>query len=101
MTVFTWKITQLERELADGYVSRVHYSVYAEGGAQSYGSLRLERPQGEMIPFEELTEELVIDWVKNVYGPEVIAIEAAIQARIDESVTPTLAEGLPWAYAAE
>ena len=96
MTTFTWKITQLERELADGYVFTAHYSVDAGSGIQSYGSVRFERPQEQMIPYEELTEEIVINWVKDFSGPEVAAIEAAMQDRIDETLTPTIAEGLPW-----
>lgn len=97
MTTFTWKITQLDRELADGYVFTAHYIVNTECGVQSYGSLRLDRPKGEMIPFEELTEKVVIGWIKDVYGAEVIAIEAAMQARIDEVTYPTTAVGIPWA----
>ena len=96
MTVFTWKIIQLERELPNGFVSTAHYSVDAGGSVHSYGSMRFERPQGEMIPFEKLTEETVVDWIKNIYASEVTLIEAAIQALIDEVVVPTVAVGLPW-----
>jgi hypothetical protein len=99
-TVITWKIAQLERETADGYVFTCHYTVNAEDGTYSsgaYGSLGLERPEGTMIPFADLTEEIVIGWVKDKFGAEKVAeIEAALQARLDEQHAPSKASGLPW-----
>ena len=41
----TWTISQLDRELADGYVNTVHYRVDATDGTYSagaYGSVGLE-----------------------------------------------------------
>jgi hypothetical protein len=46
-TVFTWKIANLERETADGFVMTAHYTISAEDGTYSsgaYGSLGFERP---------------------------------------------------------
>jgi hypothetical protein len=107
-TTFTWSINTLERELADGYVFTAHYSVNAvsstldpEGNPYSqgaYGSVGLERPEGDLIPFDELTQEEVIGWVKaKLGGAEKIAeIEAALQARLDEVMSPTKINGVPW-----
>ena len=99
-TTFTWKIAQLERETSDGYVFTAHYTVDANDGTYSagaYGSLGLERPEGEMIPFSQLTEEQVVQWVKDSFGPEKVAsIEAALQGQLDEQHAPTKAAGLPW-----
>ena len=101
MTTFTWKIAQLERETADGYVFTAHYTVDAEDGtyrAGAYGSIGLERPEGELIPFADLTEELVVGWVKDKLGEEQVEnIEAALQAQLNEQAAPTKAAGLPWA----
>ena len=100
MTTFTWKIAQLERETADGYVFTAHYTVDAEDGtyrAGAYGSIGLERPEGELIPFADLTEELVVGWVKDKPGEEQVEnIEAALQAQLNEQAAPTKAAGLPW-----
>ena len=108
MTTFTWKVANLERNVADGKVYTVHYTVNAlsdqvdpnseSGGffsAGSYGSLGFD---GEvMTPFEQLTEEVVIGWVKEQFGAEKVAeIEAALQAQIDEKAAPTKAAGVPW-----
>jgi hypothetical protein len=99
-TVFTWHIAQLERETADGYVFTAHYTVDANDGtytAGAYGSLGFERPEEDLIPFADLTEEIVIGWVKEKFGEEKVAeIEAALQAQLDEQRQPTRASGLPW-----
>jgi hypothetical protein len=102
-TTFTWAVSQLERETQDGYVYTAHYTVNAVSGdgvytSGAYGSIGLERPEGELIPFSELTEELVISWVKEkLGGPEKVSeIEAALQAQLDEQRNPTKAAGVPW-----
>lgn len=98
-TTFTWAIANLERETADGFVYTAHYTVNAEDGTYSagaYGSLGLERPDN-LIPFDDLTEEMVVGWVKEKLGDEKVAeIEAALQAQLDEKHAPTKAAGVPW-----
>lgn len=98
----TWKIANLERETEDGCVFAVHYTVDANDGTYSagaYGSVGLERPEGDMTPFADLTEDTVIGWVKEKLGgaEKVAEIEAALAKQIDEQHAPTKAAGLPWA----
>jgi hypothetical protein len=51
-----------------------------------------------MVPFADLTEEMVIGWVKDKFGAEKVAeIEAALQAQLDEQHAPSKAQGMPWA----
>jgi hypothetical protein len=99
-TTFTWNIAQLERETSDGYVYTAHYTIDAKDdtySAGAYGSIGLERPEGELIPFADLTLDLVVGWVKEKLGDEkVTEIEAALQAQLDEQRNPTKAAGLPW-----
>ena len=96
----TWAINDLERHTADGYVHVVHYTVNAKDDAYSagaYGSVGLERPEGDLVPFADLTAEIVMGWLKEKLGAEKVAqVEAALQARIDEQRTPTTAKGRPW-----
>jgi len=98
-TVYEWKIANMERETADGFVFTVHYTVNAEDGTYSagaYGSLGLERPDN-LIPFDQLTEDVVVGWVKEKFGDEKVAeIEAALQAQLDEKHSPTKQAGVPW-----
>ena len=102
-TIFTWNIAQLDRETADGYVFTVHYTVDAKDdtySAGAYGSVGLERPETSMIPFADLTPEIVIGWVKEKFGDEkVLEIEEALQSQIEEQRHPSKASGLPWAAA--
>ena len=108
MTTFTWKVANLERNLADGKVSTVHYTVNAlsdtvnpnseSGGfysAGAYGSVGFD---GDVVtPFENLTEEIVVGWVKEQFGAEKVEeIESALQNQIDLQITPVSAAGVPW-----
>jgi hypothetical protein len=98
-TTFTWAIANLERETADGFVYTAHYTVNAEDGiysAGAYSSIGLERPD-TLIPFDDLTEGMVVGWVKEKLGDEkVTEIEAALQSQIDEKRAPSKASGMPW-----
>ena len=99
---FNWGVAQLERQLSDGTVYTVHYTIEAFDGtyrSSAYGSLGLEAPdEDEMIPYADLTPEIVVEWVKEKFGEEKVdEIEAALQAQIDQQKTPTTGTGLPWA----
>ena len=101
VTTFTWAVANMEHYTADGTVFTVHYTVNAEDGTYSsgaYGSVGLEKPEpGNMIPYADLTEEIVVGWVKDHFGAEKVAeIEAALQAQLDQQHAPTTAPGLPW-----
>ena len=111
-TTYTYKIVNLERETVDDYVFTVHYTIIASDDtneAGSYGSIGLKRPE-TLIPFADLTEEKLIEWVKGELnsgkttdedGNEVVIdrvaqLEAGLQAQFDEKAAPTTASGLPW-----
>ena len=47
-------------------------------------------PETEFIPFDELTNEVVVDWTKKAMGEEQVeAIEGSIASQIDELENPT------------
>ena len=97
-----WSIANLERHAADGIVYTAHWTVSATDGdysAAAYGSIGLEAPaEGDtIIPYEELTPEVVIGWVKEKLGEDqVSSTEAALAAQIAEQLAPTKASGTPW-----
>jgi hypothetical protein len=97
-----WKVANMERNLDHlGTVFTVHYTVthFRDGEqAGAYGSIGLEAPaEGTGIPYPELTEDIVIDWVKAHFGDEKIAeIEAALDAQIEEKLAPSKSSGVPW-----
>ena len=95
---YNWSIADLNRKTEDGYVFNVHWRLDASTDAYqegAYGSIGLERPE-ELIPFDQLTPELVVQWVKDYFGEEKVAeIEAALADRISEKQNPTEASGVP------
>ena len=96
-TTTTWGVAQMERHTPDGIVFTVHYTVAASDGTYSssaYGSIGLEQPEGNVVPYADLTPELVVGWVQEKLNVE--EIEAALQAQIDQQRTPTTAAGVPW-----
>lgn len=98
-TTNTWKIAQLDRETADGYVFTAHYTVEAADEtykAGAYGSIGFEKPE-TLVPYADLTEEVVVGWVKDQLTAEKVKeIEDALQSQLDEQKTPTKATGTPW-----
>jgi len=82
-------------------VYQAHYTVDAvtEDGAYrsgAYGSIGFERPEN-LIPFSDLTEELVIQWTQEALGADRIQeIDNALIAQLDEQRHPTKAAGVPW-----
>ena len=101
-TVFSWAIANLERNTADGFVFTAHYTIAAKNNAYSasaYGSIGFERPDS-LIPYSDLTEAIVVQWVKDALTEEKVEqIEGALQNQLDEQAAPTKAAGVPWAAA--
>jgi hypothetical protein len=104
VTTFTWSVNTLERYTADGIVYTVHYNINATDGTYSegaYGSVGLQAPPEEgydVVAYDDLTEELVLQWTKSAIGGEerVTEIQNALQERIDQKRTPTTAQGKPF-----
>lgn len=99
MTTITWDIANLDRELSDGHVFTAYYTVNATDGtyySSSYGSVGLERPES-LVPFDELTKELVLTWVKETLGEDTVSqIESSLIKQIEEQSHPVKASGVPW-----
>ena len=98
MTTFNWTISQMDRLTADGFVVTVHYNVSAVEdtySASTYGTISYTQAQGETyIPYADLTEATVIDWVQNSLGKD--TVEASLQSQIDAQKHPVQAAGVPW-----
>lgn len=101
MATITWSIVDLEREVADGYVHIVNYRVDGtEAGffASFTSKTFLVRPNENFVPFEDLTEAMVLDWIFTAIGAEAVeAIERGIEAELQDQQFPRVAHGLPWA----
>ena len=102
-TTFTWTVNTLERTLADGIVSVVHYSVSANDGTYSssaYGSIGLDAPAegDDTIAYADLTEATCVGWAQDKLGgaEKIAEIQAALQVKIDQQRTPIKGTGTPW-----
>jgi len=100
MSTFTWKVNTLDRTLSDGRVNTVHYTVDARSDDEvyssgAYGSIGLD---GDVVtPYADLTEEVVVGWVKAALGEDkVTEVQAALDAQLTEQATPTVGSGTPW-----
>lgn len=101
MTV--WSIAQLERNADDNGVVTAHWRVLATEtvgedtfSASSYGTCSwTPEPSTEgFVPFEDLTEAMVIEWVKGSLDVE--AIESGLTAQIEDQKAPKVLAGVPW-----
>ena len=102
-TTFTWAVGTMDRQLSNGAVQTVHYTVSASDGTYSsgaYGSIGLDQPEddSDLTPYADLTEAWAITATKAKLGgaDKVAEIEAALQAQITEQRTPTTGSGVPW-----
>lgn len=102
---YTWGVATMERKLSDEVVYTVHWTVNAERvdgedtfTAGSYGSVGLGEPDPQaFIPYEDLTLEIVTDWVKEALGEEQVeTIETALSNQLDNQENPQDASGVPW-----
>ena len=93
----------MDRQLSNGAVQTVHYTVSASDGTYSsgaYGTVGLDQPEddSDLTPYADLTEAWAIAAAKAKLGgaDKVAEIEAALQAQITEQRTPTQGSELPW-----
>jgi hypothetical protein len=94
---FTWNVVQMDRKSADGFVTTVHYNVSAVDGeftASTYGTVGYTE-EGAFTPYSQLTEAVVVGWVKDSLGQA--TVEESLAAQIDALKNPVSESGLPWA----
>jgi hypothetical protein len=93
---YTWNVVQMDRKSADGFVTTVHYNVLAVDGeftASTYGTVGYTE-EGAFTPYSQLTEAVVVGWVKDSLGQE--TVEEALAAQIEAQKNPVSESGLPW-----
>ena len=100
-----WEINTLERDLSDGYVTKVIYRV--KGLSDSVEKFRhtgevtlATKPSSlpsDFVAYDSLTSSTVLGWVTTSLGTDkVTAIETDLEAEVNEAITPTTAAGVPW-----
>lgn len=101
-----WKIAQLKRNPSNGLVFEVTFIMNFELENETdrhVGSVKLEGdPTSEtFVPYEELTETIVLEWVKEELTQEKIteietSMEIRLQERIEKKANPEFLTGTPW-----
>jgi hypothetical protein len=65
-------------------------------GGTCYGSASFQPPSGSFTPYDQLTEQQVLDWCF-ASGVDQKAIEANVTAQINDQINPpVIAPPLPW-----
>jgi len=98
MITYNWNCKTVdiypESEGQTNVVYFVHWILTGEEDDYSASYIGLQQievnPNETFIPFENLTNEIVTDWVKNAMGPEKVAeTENAVALKISEQKNPT------------
>jgi hypothetical protein len=95
----TWKITTLDREVSNGFVTTAHWQAIAVDGEYSasiYATVSWSEGT-PTIPYANLTEATVLAWVWE--SVDKTATESALAAQIALLKNPVKGTGTPWGQA--
>jgi hypothetical protein len=93
---YNWKINALDAKVSVDDVQNVVYTVHwsliatSENGehtVSNIGTHSVEYDADNFVPYEDLTEEIVISWLEA--GLNVESIKAGLDAQIEKLTTPT------------
>jgi hypothetical protein len=92
----TWSIVNLDRNTSDGFVTTAHWYAYAVDGEHSASAYAtVSWPEGTpVVPYADLTEATVLNWVWESIDKE--STEASLAAQIELLKNPVKATGTPW-----
>ena len=97
-----WSIANLERNTEDGFVLTAHWRVSLtefDCTASAYGtqSFNHDPDQTNFIPYDQLTEQQVLQWVWDAMGvDQVVEIQERLAKDIQEQIAPKTQSGVPW-----
>jgi len=95
---YDYKITNMQRN-AEGIVGIVNFSITASDGTDSFTHnycTGLPAPEDTPIPYADLTEEIVIGWIKELVGAH---SEESADAELDAykiRKAEVKESGVPW-----
>jgi hypothetical protein len=98
-----WKIENMKRLVNNELVTEVAYRVHTKSGvlvADHRGKVMLtgDATTPDFIPFKDLTEAQVLQWVKDNVDVETIEaqVQSVLDAKIAKRETREVLSGLPW-----
>ena len=98
----TWNVNNMTRVADDGFVIVVDWSCTANaigalgafyGGQSIYTN---DPTEPNFIPYDQLTQEIVLGWVYTSLGNQKGEIEATLTAKVEKQLNPTTINGVPW-----
>ena len=112
MTTYTWAVTALYTETIaeqEDYVVIANYEVVGVDDTYSAELSNIARfstaSVTPFIPYADLTQDTVIDWIQQDLGPDGVSnLEACIQGQINSQINPPTVPvntPLPWATIVE
>jgi len=92
----TWKISTLDREVSNGFVTTAHWNATAVDGEHSASAYAtVSWAEGTpTVPYDNLTEATVLGWVWE--SVDKASTEASLAAQIALLKNPVVATGTPW-----
>lgn len=107
MTTFNWTVKQLYTQTIDGeqnYVVIANYDVVGVDGEYSSSISDSAKFSTDNVdnftPYDQLTNDIVVGWIKSVLGPDTVAnYEESIQGQINNQINPPVTPQntpLPW-----
>lgn len=95
---YTWVITQCDSLTSDGFITTAHWTASAVDGdytASIYSTCSWAAGT-PTIPYNQVTQQEVLDWVW-ASGVDKTVTEAALAQNIELQKNPVTQTGLPWA----
>lgn len=105
---YTWKVTSLKTKTEGQNTDAVVQTYWTKTGTDDNGNTgvfsgatpftSVNVPEGQFVPFSELTEETVLNWIKAVVvGQYEEHVNGVIAKQIDEKINVVSEKALPWA----
>ena len=105
---YTWKVTSIKTKNEGPHQSVVVQVYWTKTGTDEHGHTgtfagatpftAVDVPAEQFIPFENLTEEMVLGWIQSVVvGGYEEHVNSQIQKQIEENHKPVSEQALPWA----
>jgi hypothetical protein len=92
-----WTVTNLKYRTEDGIAIKAEakYQIVTNN-IQTSNTIwvRLPEPAGDVIPFEQLTEQEVLTWVFALY--DTASVEVKVQEDHDKLLAQPVQDGVPW-----
>lgn len=101
----TWKILNLKRQSSDDLVTIITYECNVS--KDKFSNRKIDNisivgdvSSPDFVPFDDLTEELVLVWLNTELGEKKATIEADLESKIDAGIAKRAARlfkrGTPW-----